>query len=107
MTKIDKTSSVDITSRLNVNQAKKVIQEFINSGAPNITFTKHSLDRMAEKDIETTDVLNVLRAGFIYDEPEEINSSFRYRIETSRMLVVVALKDPDNITIVTAWRKDK
>jgi hypothetical protein len=61
---------------------------------------------MQERNLKSGDVLNVLRAGNIYREPEFENGSWRYRIETKKIAVVFAFMRPDRIRIVTVWREE-
>ena len=50
------------------------------------------------------DCANVLRGGFL--EPAEWeNGSWRYRVRTARMCVVIAFRSEREIVIVTAWRE--
>jgi hypothetical protein len=98
-------SIIDIESRLNRTQAKKILGEFFRANPNSVSFTSHAQKQMLERDLTSIDVVNVLRAGKIYGDPEVENGSFRYRIETTRIMVVFAFRSPDKIVIVTAWRK--
>jgi len=70
-------------------------------------------DEMGNDSLTDVDVVNVLRAGAVR-EPESENRSWRYQVETSRIVVVVCF-DPEpedaetqeeiELIIVTAWRK--
>ncbi len=51
--------------------------------------------------------MNVLRAGLILEEPVLINGTWRYRVHTDQMAVVVAFMSESKLKIVTAWRKKK
>jgi len=58
---------------------------------------------LAKDDLETTDVLNMLAGGVV--EPGEFeNGSWRYRIWTARMCVVIAFRSETELRVVTAWR---
>ena len=49
------------------------------------------------------DAINVLRGGIV--EPGEFeNGSWRYRVRTQRMYVVVAFRSETELRVVTAWR---
>jgi hypothetical protein len=102
---IDKTSSVDIESKLNKIQAKKLLGEFFKKNPNSVSFTNHAQKQMAKRDLTSTDVINVLRAGKIYNEPEYENGTYRYRVETTRIMVIFAFRSPNKIVIVSAWRK--
>jgi hypothetical protein len=60
---------------------------------------------MDEDNLKTGDVLNVLKAGKIYDNPEFENGSSRYRVETHRIIVVIAFRRPNHVVVITTWRK--
>lgn len=105
---IDKTSKLDVTSRLGRTQAKKLLAEILNrSGSNKISFSKHCLEELKNDDLTTVDVFNVLKAGQIYKDPEFIDGAYRYRVETNNMLVVISFLSPDFIRCITAWRKKK
>ncbi len=81
--------------------ARKHIQAILAEGAVN--FTKHARDEMAKDRLVEIDVVNVLRGGKV--EPGEWeNGSWRYRVRTSRMAVVVAFRSETVLVVVTAWR---
>lgn len=101
---IDKKSSIDVMSRLEKAQARKLLGEFFKKNPNNTSFTKHAREQMIERDLIVGDVLNVLRAGIIYDDPECEHGSWRYRIQTTKITVVFAFNSPDKIKIITAWR---
>ncbi len=106
------TSWLDITSihghdwvvlvePLNPVDVKRVVREIVQSGS--VTFSGHALQELAKDDLETTDVLNMLAGGVV--EPGELeNGSWRYRIRTGRMCVVIAFRSETELRVVTAWR---
>ncbi len=52
----------------------------------------------------TVDAVNVLRGGVV--RPGEFeNGTWRYRVQTRRMTVVVAFRSTTELTVVTAWRE--
>ena len=57
-----------------------------------------------EKDkLTTQDLVNVLRAGVV--EPSEFeNGSWRHRVKTNTICVVVVLVSEREATVVTTWR---
>jgi hypothetical protein len=58
---------------------------------------------MAKDRLSMVDVDNTLRGGWV--EPAEYeNGSWRYRVCTARIVVVVAFDSDDALTVVTAWR---
>ena len=69
-----------------------------------VEFSGHAIEEMAADHMETTDCINVLRGGVVY--PGELEKgTYRYRVETPRMAVVVAFRSTTKLRVVTAWRK--
>ena len=74
-------------------------------------FTNHARDEMRKDDLSDVDVVNVIRAGVAHpgeyrrDGPRQI-PSWRYRICTNRICVVVAFESADEMVVVTAWRNE-
>lgn len=101
---IDKKSSLDVKSRLGREQARKLLNYFFNSNPNSVSFTKHALKQMKDRHLIAGDIMNVLRAGKIYGDPEFEQGTWRYRVETSKITVVFAFNTPDRIRIITAWR---
>ncbi|MCK5884862.1 MAG: DUF4258 domain-containing protein [Bacteriovoracaceae bacterium] len=104
MKQIDLESRVDVTSRLSKGQARKALSEIFNHDPNLVGFTKHSRNQMKERELATTDVLNVLKAGKMLENPEFENGSWRYKVQTAKITVVVAFRRPNHIVVVTAWR---
>lgn len=103
---VDVKLSLNLESRMSPNQARKRLSEILNVSGPNhVTFSKHSRDEMKKDSLTAVDVVNVLKGGHIYKDPELENGTYRYRVETERMLVVIVFVNPDFIRCVTAWRK--
>jgi len=54
------------------------------------------------------DIENVLRGGQVVEvewrESAKGIGSWRYRCETPRLTVIVAIRDEDEIVVVTSWR---
>lgn len=61
---------------------------------------------MLADELTTLDCENVLRGGVV--RPAEYSSgSWRYRVETARMTVVVAFRSEHELVVVTAWREER
>ena len=86
---------------LKPQRAKRLILEILKSGVT--TASPHALDEMAKDDLSMVDCVNVLRAGVV-EVPELERSSWRYRVRTPQIFVVVAFRSMTEIVIVTAWR---
>lgn len=59
--------------KLTAASAEKVIRQLAEN-ADNIIFGNHAMERMSEREIFTTDVLRILRTGWVDDEPEQTDS---------------------------------
>jgi hypothetical protein len=81
--------------------AKRLIGAILNEGS--VAFSKHSLRELEKDDLTTVDAANMLRGGIV-DPGEFENGSWRYRVRTARMCVVVAFRSETELQIVTAWR---
>ena len=68
-----------------------------------VTFTKHAEDEMAKDNLTAPDVANILRNGIV-DAPEFENGSWRYRVRTQHIVVVVAFRSETEARVITAWR---
>jgi len=83
------------------DQAKRLIQAILKTGT--VSFSDHANKEMANDDMDAVDCTNVLRGGVV-EQPEFENGSWRYRVRTNRMVVVVAFRSKEALRVVTAWR---
>lgn len=89
---------------LRETDARAAIREILELG--NLTFSGHARQEMTNDNLGELDVRNVLRGGWV--EPAEWeNGSWRYRVRTQRMCVVVAFRSEAEIVVVTAWREQR
>lgn len=102
-------SSIDFkTKKLDKNQARKQIAEVVSKNPGNVHFSFHARTEMANDDMTTVDIWNVLKSSDsrIVDEGELANGSYRYRLETTFIMIVVAFQSSgEGINIVTVWDK--
>ncbi|MBC7834371.1 MAG: DUF4258 domain-containing protein [Phycisphaerales bacterium] len=84
--------------------AKQLLRSILLSGV--FTYSRHAKDEMLADDLTTVDCENVLRGGIVRPGDYE-NGSWRYRVETSRVTVVVAFRSEFELVVVTAWRVAK
>jgi hypothetical protein len=83
------------------SDAKRLIREIL--GAGEIVSSRHATDEMSMDGLTMVDCINVLRAGIV--EPAElVRGTWRYRVHTQRMWIVVAFRSERRLVIVTAWR---
>lgn len=81
--------------------AKKRILAILASGS--VAFSKHAEEELEKDGMNMVDASNILRGGVV--EPGELErGSYRYRVRTPRMCVVVAFRSETELRVVTAWR---
>lgn len=86
---------------LDTGAAGRRIRRILEAGIVN--FTSHALEEMRKDQLTTVDCTNVLRGGIV--EPGEWErGSWRYRVRTNRICVVVAFRSETRLVVVTAWR---
>ena len=101
---VDFKSCIDLESRLDKNQALKIIIQLLKNTPSLVYFSKHCRIQMKSRDLRVGDIINVLGAGKILNDPEYEKASWRYKVQTQKISVVIALRSPNHIIIVTAWR---
>ncbi len=101
---IDYKSKIDLESRLEKGQARKILSEFFNYRLNFISFTNHAREKMKKRNLKSGDIINVLKAGNILKNPEFENGSWRYCVETVKITVVIAFRNPNYVVVVTSWR---
>jgi len=85
-------------------QARRLIQNILAHGE--VVSSKHATEEMAKDGLTIIDCVNILRGGVV--EPAEWeNGSWRYRVHTQRIWVVVAFRSEKRMVIVTAWRSKR
>lgn len=97
----DYATSVVEGEPLNPGDAKSLILSILKDG--NVAFSRHALDELKKDAMTTVDAVTVLRGGVV--RPGElVNGTWRYRVQTGRMTVVVAFRSKKELAVVTAWR---
>ena len=81
--------------------AKRLILDILKSGT--FEFSTHAFEKMTKDALTTVDCVNVLRGGVV-EFAEEANRTWRYRVRTARIYVVVAFRSETHLRIVTTWR---
>jgi hypothetical protein len=103
-------SYIDLKSKkTDINKARKIVAEIVNTSPGNIQFSKHALEELKKDGLTTVDAWNVLKGtSKIHQEGEFENGSYRYRLETNFILLVFAFwPSGKGLNIVTAWDKRK
>jgi hypothetical protein len=62
---------------------------------------------MRNDDLTEVDVVNVLRGGRILEPGEQEAGTWRYRVHTNLLCVVVAFRSTSAAVVVTAFRKKR
>ena len=57
-------------------EAKQLVRSIVENGT--VEFSGHAIAEMEKDELDTTDCLNLLRAG-VYNPPELTNGEWRYR----------------------------
>ena len=84
------------------SEAKRRIRSILDTGV--VVPSGHALEEMAKDSLTMVDCINILRGGRV--EPAEWErGSWRYRVRTARICVVVAFRSETKLAIVTAWRE--
>ena len=87
---------------LDVQVARRLIGSILTKGR--VAFTRHAREEMAKDDLDAVDVTHVLRAGRV-QFPELEKGSWRYRVSTRQIFVVVAFRSQEELVVVTVWRR--
>lgn len=81
--------------------ARPLIRSILSDGS--VSFSRHALEEIENDALSEVDVTNVLRGGTV-DPAEFENGSWRYRVRTQRIGVVIAFRSETSLVVVTAWR---
>lgn len=96
--------------KLNKNEARKQVTKVVTTHPERVFFTRHAREELENDDLTTVDAWNVLKSpdSKILGEGEFKDGSFRYRLETANILVVIAFQEDGlGLSVITAWRKKK
>jgi len=98
---VDYDTTVLTDEPLDPAAAKALIASILRTGS--VTPSQHALEQLKARAMTMVDVVNILRAGVV--EPGEfLNGTWRYRVRTPRMNVVIAFRSETELRVVTAWR---
>jgi hypothetical protein len=87
--------------------ATEIIRALASSQKLRLTYTQHARERLDERDLIISDVLYVLKNGFVYDDPQPSTQGglFKYRPQSrspnsgGRTLKLVVVPDPIQVWI--------
>ena len=94
-------SPFDAQHPLSNADAGSLIKGIVRLGA--FSVGRHALEEMANDDLMTVDVVSTLRGGWV-EGYDFIDGTYRYRVCTRNVFVVVAFRSEHEISVVTAWR---
>ena len=88
---------------LDAIKARNLARHILEYG--NVVIRGHVLDEMEKENppLTNVEVTNAIRAGS-YQAPEIQRGTWRYRIHTQRISVVIAFCSEKELRAVTAWR---
>lgn len=87
---------------LSPDAATALIRSVLKEGQ--VARSQHAADEMLADGLTLVDCTNVLRAGAVTDPADLIKGTWRYRVQTKRITVVVAFRSEQELVIVTTWR---
>ena len=82
--------------------AKKAILAAIERGGK-IHYKHHLIEKLEERGLTTVDVVNVLRGGWVEIDGLH-DGSWRHRVNTYKLRVVLEIVGPAEIVVITAMR---
>lgn len=91
------------STALDAHAARKRISRLLRGGR--VTYSRHAREEMEKDKLTEVDVTNVLRGGHLTEPAENERGTWRYRVHTNIICVVVAFREEPELVIVTAWRK--
>jgi hypothetical protein len=92
---------VDEGLHVDAVKARRLLREIIRSGV--VTYSHHVREQMIARGVSAQDVENTLRAGLV--EPSEFErGSWRHRVKTNTICVVVTIFSEETALVVTTWR---
>lgn len=98
------------------SDATDAIRGISSDDAFTLDLTSHAKDQMNARDLIISDILHVLKHGFVYDSPEQATkpNCYKYKVESTtpagaKIVRVVAIpwSIPPEIKIVTVMWRDE
>ena len=86
---------------LSPTKAKALIRSVLSSGE--VRFSGHAEQEIARDCLSAVDCVNVLRGGIV-EQPELERGTWRYRVVTQWIAVVVVFRSESVLVVITAWR---
>jgi hypothetical protein len=97
------------SSKLNKTEARKLVTRIVNQVPVGIRISSHAEVQFVARNVSIDDALNVLKSSSarILKEGELEKGTYRYQVETKRMVIVVAFESEERLVIVSGWRKNQ
>lgn len=95
---------LDVEMVLNHHDVGRLIDHNLHDPLENLSFSTHALNKIDERGLITEDCINALKYRVWIAPAEFENGSYRYRISTHKLCVVIAFVSVSEIRVVTAWR---
>ena len=89
---------------LEPREAHRLIRQAIGSGSTVIS--PHFVKRLTDRGLDMQDCINVLTSGTV-DPPELEKGSWRYRVRTQHIEVIVTFRSATEIVLVSAWGRQR
>lgn len=84
-------------------EAKERIMKTLTEGR--VVYSRpHGIQRLNERKLSMVDCVNVLRGGIVNEAHRE-GSSWRYKVSTQNIEVIIKFLPYNRLMIITAWRK--
>jgi hypothetical protein len=93
--------SSEFSEPLEPEQARRLIRQILETG--DFRWTRHAEQARTDDNLESIDCVNVLRGGVV-EPPELENGTWRYRVRTPRICVVIAFRSSMAFSVITTWR---
>ena len=95
------------TDKISRNEARKLVSRLAQS--EKYRLSRHAKEEMSRERpaLFTVDLVNVLKSpdAKILDEGELKSGKYNYRLQTNKILVVIAFTETgDSLIIITCWR---
>jgi hypothetical protein len=90
---------------LDIQQIQAQVRRIGRIGS--VAFETHCKRRMKERNVDSLDILKVLRNGVVSQEPDpEIDMKFRVigeDIQGEELTIIIILHDEDSLSVNTVW----
>ena len=95
--------------KLQKEEARKLLGRIIREYPDNVLFSRHAVEELAKDNLTVVYANNILRStdAQILVEGEFEKGSYRYRLETTDVCLIIVFNSDQELVVITAWRKQK